>query len=337
MSVERRAHGALATGEGASLFTLRNGDAEASFSEFGATWVSMILPSASSGRTDVVLGFPSLDGYLGKHPYFGATVGRFANRIGGASFALGGKDYSLEANDGKNSLHSGSSGWGLRLWKGEASGDSVEFSLEDADGSGGFPGRVEARVRYALGAGGELRIDFFAKSDADTHVNMTNHAYFNLGGGADILAHELTMSCSKYLEPGPGNIPTGKILSVEGSPLDFRARKPLGRDIAAMGSGYDHCFVIDRKGPGLVRAASVIDPLTRRTLDVASTQPGIQLYTGNYLNGEKGKGTKPYGVYGGFCLETQHFPDTPNKTSFPSTLLEAGKEYAEKAVYAFGW
>jgi len=322
MGVERAAHGKLPTGEAVSIFTLRNGEVEASVTEYGATWVSMVVPSAKGGKADVLLGFDSLDGYLGDHPYFGATVGRFANRIGGAAFSIRGVRHALEANEAPNSLHSGSAGWGRKLWKGEAIAgkDAVEFRYSSPAGEGGFPGRVEARVVFELTPANELRLSFRAVADAATHVNMTNHAYFNLGAGPDVLSHRMKLSCSRYLEPGPGNIPTGKILDAAGTPFDFSESKSIGADIAATGSGYDHCFVVDRKGPGLVEAAYAEEPDSGRTMRVLTTQPGVQLYTGNYIRDTVGKGGRGYGKTGGFCLETQHYPDSVNHPEFPTVV-----------------
>jgi aldose 1-epimerase len=338
MSVRRESHGRGRDGAEIGLFVIDNGTVSLSLSEYGASLVSALVPSRTGGRQDVVLGFDSLEGYLGPHPFFGVTVGRFANRIAGARFTIDGRESRLEANEGKNCLHGGSTAWDKRAWKGEAiaSKDAVEFRLLSPDGDGGFPGRVDAWTRYTLSADNEVWIEFGAITDAPTHVNMTNHSYFNLAGQGDILGHELQLSCTRYLEIDKDTLPTGRILEARG-PMDFSAPKALGADMAAMGMGYDHCYVIDRRGSGLVQAARVRDPASGRSLTVRSTQPGVQLYTGNYLNQSGGKGGKTYGHHAGFCLETQHFPDSPNRPEFPSSLLRPGEEYRETAVYAFAW
>jgi aldose 1-epimerase len=340
MPIEKKRFGLLESGEEASLFLLSAGDLRVSLTDYGATLVSVFMPDGHGGRDDVLLGCSTLGGYTGRHPYFGATVGRYANRIGGSRFALGGKEYKLFANDGVNHLHGGLKGFNTFVWEAEssetASGPAVRFSRRSPDGEEGYPGNLDVSVTYTLGKDGALSIAYKATTDAETVVNLTNHAYFNLRreGSGPVLDHSLRMACSKYLTVDSGLIPKGEPVPVAGSPFDFTSAKSLGRDIVAAG-GYDHRFVLDRKGPGLVEFAEAREPITGRRLTVATTLPSVQLYTGNFLSGLMGKRGSTYDKHGGFCLETQLYPDSPNKPSYPSSRLLPGQVWAHETVYRF--
>lgn len=337
MSVEKKSFGLLASGEEAHLFIIKNGDIAVTLSDYGATLVSILLPDGRGGSDDVLLGCSTLGGYTGKQPFFGATVGRYANRIGGARFKLGGKDYQLAKNDGANHLHGGTKGFNTYVWKAEPSlGSSVRFSRKSPDGEEGYPGKLDVSVTFKLGSDGALSIAYEAKTDADTIVNLTNHAYFNLKGEGrgTILDHELSIAASKYLRVDSGLIPTGDPVPVEGTAFDFRKPKLVGRDIEAAG-GYDHNFCLDRGGPGLFEFAELRESSTGRRMVASTTLPGVQLYTGNFLDGAVGKRGSVYAKYSGLCLETQLFPDTPNKPSYPSALLKAGQTWTHETVYRF--
>jgi len=350
MKIGKKTFGILSNGKKVFLYTLKAGDLQLCLSSFGAAWTSLLVPSRKGGKDDVVLGFSSLDGYLRNAPYLGVTVGRFANRIGGAAFSLGGRQYALDRNDGGNTLHGGRRGFDKMLWKSEAYEDQggvfVRFELESPDGDGGFPGGVKAAVTYGLSKSNEIIASYEAKADAPTPLNLTNHAYFNLAGegSGSILAHELCLDSSLYLEIDDQYIPTGRLAPVRDSPFDFRARKPIARDLGAEygGSGgdsglwgYDHCFIVDGD-PGKLRpCAHVVEPGSGRAMGVFTTQPGLQFYTGNLLPGIPGKAGSVYGRHDGFCLETQHFPDSPNRKDFPFCIFGPDRDYGEKSVFAF--
>ena len=338
MKINKETLGVLSNGKKVFLYTLKAGDLKLCLSSFGAAWTSLVVPSSKGGKTDVLLGFSGLDGYLNNGPFLGVTVGRFANRIGGAGFSLNGTQYRLDNNDGGNTLHGGRRGFDKRLWRSEAYEDSkgiyVRFELESPDGDGGFPGDLNAVVTYGLTKSNEIIARYTAKANAPTPVNLTNHAYFNLAGegAGSIHSHELCLYSSSYIEIDDSLIPTGRLLPVRGSPFDFRERKPVLRDRE---EGYDHCFTIDGD-PGKLRpCAEVFDPDTGRTMKVFTTQPGVQFYTGNMLGGVLGKAGSVYGKHTGFCLETQHFPDSPNRPDFPSCIFGPDQDYHEKSVFAF--
>ncbi len=339
MSIERKPFGMLASGEECSLFVLKSDDIVVSLTDYGATLVSILLSDGRGGRDDILLGCSTLSGYTLKHPFFGATVGRYANRISGSRFPIGGKEYELAANDGANHLHGGLKGFNTYVWKPEASegasGTALRFTRTSPEGEEGYPGTLEAQVTFTLSGGG-LSIAYEARTSAETVVNLTNHAYFNLRGEGtgSILDHELALACSTYLPVGPSLIPTGEPVSVAGGAFDFRKAKRIGRDIEAAG-GYDHCFVLDRKALGLVEFAQVKEPKTGRRMTASTTLPGVQLYTGNSLYEVPGKRGSVYEKHGGFCLETQLFPDSPNKPSYPSSRLLPGELWAHETVYRF--
>lgn len=340
MSIAKKSFGLLASGEEAHLFILKEGEITVTLTDYGATLVSILLPDGSGGSDDVLLGCSTLAGYTGKHPFFGVTVGRYANRIGKARFSLNGKDYQLAKNDGENHLHGGTKGFNTYMWKAETSrtrgGSAVRFSRTSPDGEEGYPGKLETSVTFTLSKEGSLSLAYEATTNAETIVNLTNHAYFNLKGEGrgTILDHELSINAQSYLTVDAGLIPTGNPVSVTGTPFDFRKAKLIGRDIEAAG-GYDHNFCVDRSGPGLVDIAEVLEPRSGRRMVVATTLPGVQLYTGNGLSGTIGKRNSIYGKHSGLCLETQLFPDTPNKSNYPSARLLPGQLWSHETVYSF--
>ncbi|MCL2070317.1 MAG: galactose mutarotase [Treponema sp.] len=348
MKITKKTFGLLPSGEKVHLYVLKAGEMKLSLSALGAAWTSLLIPSREKGTDDVLLGFSSFDGFVNNKSYFGVTVGRFANRIGQAAFSLDGKDYTLNKNDGEHSLHGGRKGFCKKLWKAEPyeekDGIFVRFELESPDGDEGYPGNLKAVVCYGLTKSNEIVADYEVKVDAPCPVNLSNHAYFNLAGegsGLDVLSTELKLYCSYCLELDDCLIPTGKILATGKSPFDFKAPKPIGRDIGALLStsagGYDHCFVVDGDPTSLRPFAEVYDPFSGRAMKGFCTQPGVQFYTGNQLSQVSGKMGSVYDRHSGFCLETQHFPDSPNKGDFPSAIFGPGRPYHEKAVFSFAW
>jgi len=341
MEIKKKTFGILSNGKKVKLYTLKAGDIKFSLTNYGAAWTSLIIPSRSGVYDDVLLGYSGFEGYVNNAQFFGVTVGRFANRIKGASFSLNGKTYRLEANDGENNLHSGPYGFDKALWKSEAyeenEGVYVRFETESPDGDCGFPGKLNAVVCYGLTKSNEIIADYQVKVTMPCPVNLTNHAYFNLAGerNGNILSHEVTLHSSSYVEVDDKCIPTGKILSVKGTPFDFLNRRRIDANLGQL-DGYDHCFVVDGE-PGKLRpCADVFEPSSGRMMKVFTTQPGVQFYTGNHVN-TSGKHGMRYVKHSGFCLETQHFPDTPNQSSFPSCIAGPDKDYNEKSVFTFSW
>ncbi len=313
---------------------------------WGATLVGMEVPDRDGKLADVTLGFDSLDGYLGTHPFFGSIAGRYANRIAKGKFTLDGKEYTLAVNNGANHLHGGKVGFDKKNWLGKLkfSETSVTFAVTSPDGDEGYPGTLNAKVTYTLSDDNALRIDYEATTDKPTVVNLTNHAYWNLAGAGegDILGHELTLHASKFTPVDDGSIPTGKLEPVAGGPMDFTKAKVIGKDFAKVGGtpgGYDHNFVIDRAMTNpreIVPAAELYDPKSGRVMKVSTDQPGVQFYTGNFMDGSNtGKGGKVYQKNFGVCLETQHFPDSPNQPEFPSTVLRPGETYRTTTIHTF--
>jgi aldose 1-epimerase len=347
--VTKQVWGKTAAGEAVDLYTLTNGKgASVQIATLGGTVVSLKVPDKAGTLGDVVLGFDSLDGYLGTHPFFGVLVGRYGNRIGKAAFTLDGKAYTLAKNNGANSLHGGLKGFDKYVWKtrevASPDGQTIELTHVSPDGDEGFPGTLSVTVRYTWTDANSLRIDYTATTDKPTVVNLTNHAYFNLSAGASatILDHTLQLSADKYTPVDKGLIPTGELRAVAGSPFDFSTARRIGESIDAedeqirFGGGYDHNFVL-RGQPGTLRmAARVADPVSGRIMEVTTTEPGVQFYTGNFLDGSiKGRGGKPYVKRSGLCLETQHYPDSPNKPDFPSVVLRPGQTYKTTTQYTF--
>jgi len=346
--IKRRIFGKMADGKPIDLYTLTNNQGmRVAIANYGGVVVSIVVPDRNGKPGDVVLGFDNLDDYLGKQPYFGALVGRYANRIGNARFKLHGVEYKLPANDGPNTLHGGIQGFDKRVWIARAipgEHPAVELTYLSKDGEEGYPGNLRAKVVYSLSEDNALRIDYTATTDKDTVVNLTNHSYFNLAGEGkgDILKHEIMINADRFTPIDSTLIPTGELRKVDSTPFDFRKLAAIGARIDAddeqtkFGKGYDHNFVLNRSGAGLSLAARVTDPESGRVLEVLTTQPGLQFYTGNFLDGRvHGKSGKSYGRRSAFCLETQHFPDSPNKPSFPSTVLRPGETFRESTVYRF--
>lgn len=358
--VRRSPFGRLPDGRAVEQFTLRNAQGvEVRAITYGAIITHLFTPDRAGRRADVVLGFDSLAGYLGRaggeSPYFGAVVGRYANRIAQGRFALDGRTYTLARNNGPNSLHGGTRGFDKVLWTPEPfesdSGAGVHFRYTSRDGEEGYPGTLQVRVTYTLTADDALVVDYEATTDEATPLNLSQHTYFNLrgtdgGSGAqpDVLDHVLTLHAAGFTPVDTTLIPTGEIAPVAGTPFDFRTPTAIGARIGQdhpqlrHGGGYDHNWVLDRGGrTGLVRAARLSEPTTGRTLEVQTTEPGLQFYSGNFLDGTlTGKGGRRYGHRTGLCLETQHFPDSPNQPRFPSTILRPGETFRSRTVFAFG-
>jgi len=311
---------------------------------YGGTVTDIMAPDKHGKMGDVVLGYDSLSGYLQTgNPYFGCLVGRYANRIANAKFTLDGKTYQLAANDHGNTLHGGLKGFDKRIWTASDmnsdSLSSIKFSYDSKDGEEGYPGNMHTEVVYTLTGDNQLKIDYTATTDKATPVNLTNHCYFNLSAGADstILDHELMLKADKYTPVNDKLIPTGKIDAVKGTPMDFTTAKKIGKDIAQVTGGYDHNWVLNKNEGVLVMIGSLYHATSGRYMEVLTTQPGIQFYSGNFLDGtlKNTRGGAKYVQHAGLCLETQHFPDSPNQPSFPNTILKPGEVYKHTTVYAF--
>jgi aldose 1-epimerase len=344
--VTRQPFGKMPDGTSVELFTLTDGPYEARITNYGGVLVSLKVPDRNGKSADVVLGFDDLNGYVANFnspsvAFFGAIIGRYANRIAHGSFTLDGKKYSLPLNNGENTLHGGPHGFNNVVWKAKPIPNGVELTYLSKGGEAGYPGNLSAVVRYTL-MKGKLRIEYSATTDKDTVVNLTNHSYFNLAGQGDVLNHQLTLHASRFTPVDAGLIPTGELKSVEGTPFDFRKATAIGARINAddeqlhRGRGYDHNWVLDSGGGKLTEAAELYDPSSGRVLKVFTDQPGIQFYSGNFLDGSiKGKGGRPYELHAALCLETQHFPDSPNHPDFPTTELKPTERYHTVTVYSF--
>ena len=349
-SVRREALGKLPAGAPIDVYTLTNPSGiEVRALTYGAILQSIRVPDRDGHADDVVLGYNSLAGYLRNAPYFGAVVGRYASRIAQGTFTLDGRSYRLATNNGPHHLHGGVTGFDKVVWKAEPvqgdSGVAVALAYTSPDGEEGYPGTVAVRVTYTLTDRNELLVDYQASTDRPTPMNLSQHSYFNLAGAGtrDVLGHELEINADRFTPLDATLIPTGVIAPVAGTPFDFRRSTPLGARIEQddpqlnNADGYDHNFVLNRAGSGLSFAARAIDPTTGRTLEIRTTEPGLQLYSGNFLDGTiTGKGGHVYGRRSGLALETQHFPDSPNHRAFPSTILRPGGEYRSRTVFAFG-
>jgi aldose 1-epimerase len=350
VTLTRAPFGVLPSGDSVQLVTLTTARGhEVKIMTYGATIVSLRTPDRAGNLENIALGHDGLEGYLASSPYFGAIVGRYANRIARGRFTLDGRTYALATNNGPNHLHGGVRGFDKVNWTASEiasdSGRAVQFAYRSADGEEGYPGTLDVRVTYALSPDGRLGVDYHATTDKPTPVNLSQHTYFNLAGdgAGDILRHELMIAASRYTPVDATLIPTGEIAPVEGTPFDFRQPTAIGTRIGAdheqitRGGGYDHNFVLDRQGDGLMLAAAVHDPSTGRTLEVQTTEPGLQFYSGNFLDGSiMGRAGHVYRHRTGFCLETQHFPDSPNQATFPSTILRPGDVYRSRTVFVFG-
>ena len=345
--VKREPFGKMPDGKPVERFTLTNANGvELKAISYGGIITSLRVPDRNGTLDDIVLGFDSLDGYLQDHPFFGAIIGRYGNRIANAQFTLDGKTYKLAANNNGQSLHGGVKGFDKVLWTVEPVGNNgLAFTRTSPDGEEGYPGNLRTRVTYTLTDKNELIVDYHATTDKATPVNLTQHSYFNLAGQAsgDILGHELMINADRYTPVNDKLIPTGELAPVEGTPFDFRTPTAIGARInnahpqLKAGLGYDHNWVLNRKGSGLELAARVREPKTGRTLEITTNEPGIQFYAGNFLDGKlTGKGGAVYRHRTGFCLETQHYPDSPNQPKFPTTTLKPGQEYRTRTVFTFG-
>ena len=323
-------------------YTLTNSSGmQASILNYGGTITKLMVPDRNGKMGDVVLGFETFGGYMQKKdPYMGALVGRYANRIANAKFTMDGKTYKLAPNNFGNSLHGGNVGFDKVIWNTEKIGDSsLKQTYQSMDGEEDYPGNLNVQVIYILGADNSLKIDYTATTDQATPVNLTNHSYFNLSAGKDstVLDHVLKLDADKYTPVNDQLIPTGQIANVKGTPLDFTTPKPIGKDMGSVKGGFDHNWILNKKGNEIQEAATVYDPGSGRYMEVLTTQPGIQFYSGNFLNGDLQltKEGQIYIPHSGLCLETQHYPDSPNEPSFPNTILRPGETYKQTTVYKF--
>jgi aldose 1-epimerase len=337
-----------ADGQPVQLYTLTNAKGmKAQITNYGAIVTSLTAPDKNGKMDDIVLGFDNLDSYIPNATYFGAIVGRYGNRIGKAKFTIDGKEYSVTANENGNILHGGKKGFNKVVWQSEKvekpEGVGVKLTYLSKDGEEGFPGNLKATVTYLLTNDNELRIDYEATTDKATVVNLTHHGYFNLTGNkTDILGHELKINADKYTPVDSGLIPTGELANVEGTPFDFRKATAIGKRInddnpqLKIGKGYDHNWVLNTKGDLKAVAVELYDPTSGRLMTVSTTEPGVQFYSGNFLDGTiTGKGGVVYKNRFALCLETQHYPDSPNKPNFPTTLLKPGQTYKSTTIYKF--
>ena len=345
VNVQQQEWGRTADGSVVHLFTFTNRHGVvAKVTTFGAILTELHVPDRAGTSANIVLGFDNLDSYLKGHPGFGATIGRFANRIAKARFRIDGVDYTVAANNGANHIHGGRKGFDKVVWQAkvlppEESGAAVEFSYLSKDGEEGYPGNLQVRVTYTLTDANELRIDYGANTDKATPINLTNHSYFNLAGSGDVLDQMLQLYADRYTPADDESIPTGAIASVEGTPLDFTKPEKIGLRIEQLKpkpGGYDHNYVINGE-PGTLRlAARARDPKSGRVMEVSTTEPGVQLYTANWLDGKtRGTGGVVYPRHGAFCLETQHYPDSVNKPQFPSPVLRPGQTFHSTTVFKF--
>jgi len=345
--VTKQSFGKTPDGTAVDVYALKSGAIEARIITYGGIVQSLKVPDKSGKSADVVLGFDSIEGYTSgpkpNPPFFGALIGRYGNRIAGGEFKLDGKTYHVPQNDGTNALHGGTKGFDKYVWKAKEIPHGVELTHVSPDGDMGFPGTMTAVVRYTL-VGKELKIDYSATSDKDTVLNLTNHAYFNLAGqgNGDILNDQLKLDASHYTPVDDKLIPTGELATVEGTPFDFRKPTAVGARISddndqlKKGGGYDHNWVLDSGGGKLAEAAEVYEPTSGRVMQVLTDQPGVQFYTGNFLDGSlKGKDGKTYEKRAALCLETQHFPDSPNHPKFPSSELKAGGHFHSVTIFRF--
>jgi aldose 1-epimerase len=349
-STTKTSFGKTPEGEAVDLYVLKNKNGvEAAITTYGGAVVSLKVPDRNGKLGDVVLGYDSVDGYVNDKSYFGAIIGRYGNRIGHAQFTLDGKTYTLAKNDGDNSLHGGFKGfnkavWGARTYS-TKDGQALELTYLSKDGEEGFPGTLKVTVIYTLTDANELKMVYTATTDKTTVVNLTNHSYFNLAGpgSGDIFGHQLVIEADKFTPVDAVLTPTGELRDVAGTPFDFRKATAIGARIEQneeqikMGGGYDHNFVLRRKaGDPISLAARVVEATTGRIMEVWTTEPGVQFYTGNFLDGKvRGKGGVSYAKRSAFCLETQHFPDSPNQAKFPSVILKPGERYHTATIYRF--
>ncbi len=347
MEIKRELWGKSSCGKEIYLYTIKNGSgAYVRLSSIGAGIVSAVVPDKDGNMADVVLGYPVAESYFGDGPCFGKIPGRYANRIASGKFTLDGKEYSLPINNGPNHLHGGPDGFQNKVWESREYEGGVEFLYYSEDGEMGYPGAVKAVARYEWSEENELRLTITAESDGATVLNLTNHAYFNLNGegNGNILGHLLRLNASEYLPTDSTQIPLGESAPVAGTPMDFVTEKAIGQDIGAdfealkIGKGYDHCWVIDGAEPGqLQECCELYAPESGRVLAMYTTQPGVQVYTGNWLSGcPEGKNGHIYNDYDGVAIECQIYPDAPNKEEYPSAVLRPGEVYEQAIIFAFG-
>ncbi len=342
-SVQRMDFGKTADGTPIELYVLKNGDTTAKVMTYGAILTELHVPDRDGKLGDVVLGFDSLEPYLAGHPFFGATTGRFANRIAKGKFSLDGKEYTLAVNNGPNSLHGGLKGFDKQVWKAQdvsgPDGPAVKFTYVSKDGEEGYPGNLSVSVTYTVTADNALKIDYAATTDKPTPLNLTNHSYFNLAGSGKVLDHEIMIASDGMTAVDDTMIPTGEIAPVKGTPFDFKTPTKVGArwdQLKGDPVGYDHNFVLGQDGKADKVDVRVHEPKTGRVLEMSTTEPGVQFYTGNFLDGKlKGKGGVVYDKQTGFCLEAQHYPDSVNQPKFPSTILRPGQTYTQTTIYKF--
>ncbi len=342
MKITKKIFGYTSEGTEVNIFSLKNDNGvSADVINYGGIVTSLVVPDRDGISGDIVLGFDNLENYLAGHPYFGALVGRYANRIANARFELGGEVYHLAANHGNNHLHGGIRGldkviWDYEVLPGRDAG-ILRLKYFSPDGDEGYPGNLTIQTDFMLNNKNELHFNYMANTDKATPVNITHHGYFNLTGGYNsVLDHELKINGSFFTEVNDEIIPTGKLLPVEGTAMDFRKMKPVGKDITDVPGGYDHNYVLDSINEPVNLAAILYEPDHGRRMEVFTTQPGMQLYTGNFLDGTiTGKGGTVYHKHWGLCLETQHFPDSPNQPSFPDAILRPGEEYSHSVIFRF--
>lgn len=333
----------VADGEQVYLFTLTNDQGmEVKITNYGCIIVAINIPDRQGKVDDVVLGHDTFKGYLNRSRYFGALVGRYANRIAHGKFVLNGVTYSLATNNGANHLHGGLKGFDKVVWHATEDNDGLQLSYLSHDGEEGYPGNLQVTVEYSLTEANELRIEYFATTDNDTIINLTNHSYFNLAGGGTILGHELTINAEAFTPVDKGLIPTGEIRDVKDTPMNFTSATPIGDRIdddyeqLRFAGGYDHNFVLRPGADRLRIAATLHEPKSGRVMQVLTTQPGMQFYSGNFLNGSiVGKRGTSYEKHCACCFETQHFPDSPNHLSFPTTVLKPGEQFQQTTVFKF--
>lgn len=346
--IKKESFGKTTDGKAVEVYTLTNSaDAEAKIINYGGRIVSLKMPDNNGNFEDVVLGYDDLKDYENDNAFFGGIIGRYGNRIAKGKFSLNGKEYTLAKNNGENHLHGGIKRFDVSVWTAKSSenkeGAVLELNYLSKDGEEGYPGNLNVKVVYTLTENNELKIEYSATTDRDTVVNLTNHSYFNLrgAGSGTILDHVLTINADKFTPTDETAIPNGELRSVANTPFDFLKPTKIGERINSdyeqikIGKGYDHNYVLNRTSNELSLAATVFEPTSRRFMEVLTTEPGIQLYSGNYLDGKKGKNGKIYEFRGAFCLETQHFPDSPNRPDFPTTVLKKGQQYLTTTVYKF--
>ncbi len=340
-NVKKDLFGKMPDGAPVDIYTLKDGAIEARITTYGARLVSVITPDRKGHPADIVLGYDNLDGYLKDTASFGSSVGRYAGRIANGTFTLDGHAYTLPKNDGNNTLHGGPENFGKQLWQATEIPNGVELTYVSPDGQAGFPGTLTTKVRYTL-SGHDLKIEYTATTDKNTVLNLTNHAYFNLSGegSPDILKQEVKINASKFVPVNAALIPTGEISDVAGTPLDFRQLTPIGKNIGVTndqlkyGIGYDLSYALENNGK-FVPGAEAYDPSTGRVLEISTDQPAVHFYSGNHMDGPIGKSGHKYNFRTAYAFETQHYPDSPNEPSFPTTELKAGETFHSTTVLRF--